>query len=35
MLSKNIEEALNKDYINATDVDSLRKWKDSPETWNK
>ncbi|MBP6090413.1 MAG: orotate phosphoribosyltransferase [Crocinitomicaceae bacterium] len=30
-----IEEALNKDYINATDVDSLRKWKDSPETWNK
>ena len=30
-----IEEALNKDYINATDVDSLRKWEDSPETWNK
>jgi orotate phosphoribosyltransferase len=30
-----IEEALNKDYISPNDVDSLRKWKDAPETWNK
>lgn len=30
-----VEEALSKDYITDSDVISLRKWKDSPETWNK
>jgi orotate phosphoribosyltransferase len=30
-----VEEALSKDYITDSDVSSLRKWKDSPETWNK
>ncbi len=30
-----IEEALNKAYITQNDLQSLREWKDSPETWKK
>lgn len=30
-----IEEALKKEYINEVDLDSLRQWKDQPETWKK
>lgn len=30
-----IEEALKKEYIKEDDLNSLREWKDSPETWKK
>jgi orotate phosphoribosyltransferase len=30
-----IEEALKKDYINESDLLSLREWKDHPDTWKK
>ncbi len=30
-----IEEALNKDYITEKDLESLRMWKDQPETWKR
>ncbi|MBI1836043.1 MAG: orotate phosphoribosyltransferase [Flavobacteriia bacterium] len=30
-----IEQALKQDYINVSDLDSLKEWKDSPETWKK
>ncbi len=30
-----IEEALRKEYITENDLQSLREWKDQPETWKK
>jgi orotate phosphoribosyltransferase len=30
-----IEEALKKSYISENDIQSLREWKDQPETWKK
>jgi orotate phosphoribosyltransferase len=30
-----IEEALQKEYITESDLQSLREWKDQPETWKK
>lgn len=30
-----IEEALKKEYITNNDMDSLREWKDKPESWKK
>ena len=30
-----IQEALNKAYITENDLQSLREWKDAPDTWKK
>lgn len=28
-----IDQALKSDYVNSADIDSLREWKNNPETW--
>ena len=30
-----LDQAVKHEYVNASDLDSLREWKDSPETWKK
>ena len=30
-----LDQAVKHEYVNASDLDSLREWKNSPETWKK